>query len=120
MLRTIKKPAECSSEGRAGEQDNTDHVSEMIYRVNYNLTGKVKWDLLTIFVENNFLINGKSEFLIDTGSQLNLIKENFLNDNAEINSEIIYSLTGIGKGMTKTLGETILKIENIGIKFQVV
>ncbi|KAJ8671400.1 hypothetical protein QAD02_002659 [Eretmocerus hayati] len=58
--------------------------------------------------------------MIDTGCKLNLIKENAIEPSIEVNTNKTFHLVGIGKGMIKTFGEVILKIENIEIKFQIV
>ena len=47
----------------------------------------------------------KALFLIDTGCELNLIKQKFVDSNCWVNRSIIYDLLGIGSGMTPTLEE---------------
>ncbi|KAJ8668758.1 hypothetical protein QAD02_000017 [Eretmocerus hayati] len=58
--------------------------------------------------------------MIDTACKLNFIKENAIEPSIEVNTNKTFHLVGIGKGMIKTFGEVISKIENIEIKFQIV
>ena len=76
-------------------------------------------DPIITFTENSFR-NKTAEFLIDTGSNLNLIKQGVLIDNISINKNKIFNLIGIGKGITRTLGEVEIEIKGTLIKFQVV
>lgn len=62
-----------------------------------------------------------ANLLIDTGSQLNLIKQKLvLTDKCTVNPNIKYHLTGIGKGATKTLGQVKLRFHGKDIDFQMV
>lgn len=68
----------------------------------------------------NVFADGSAKLLIDRGCPINIIKRSSLNSNSEINSSIVYNLAGIGTGLVKTLGETIIPLKGASIKFQVV
>ena len=59
-------------------------------------------------VHSNFR-DGTADFLIDTGSQLNLIKQKLVISDKEIDTSIIYNLTGIDSGNIPTKGEILCK-----------
>ena len=73
-----------------------------------------------ILLDGDFFLEGRAEFLIDTGSELNLIKKNTIKNNITIKRNCVYNLIGIGKGVTKTLGEIEVIVKEKIIKFQVV
>uniref|UniRef100_A0ABD2XQJ7 Peptidase A2 domain-containing protein n=1 Tax=Trichogramma kaykai TaxID=54128 RepID=A0ABD2XQJ7_9HYME len=60
-------------------------------------------------VTNRHLKMGRGIFLIDTGSDLNVIKRASLVENITINHRIIYHMQGIGYGSVATCGRIILK-----------
>ena len=60
------------------------------------------------------------EFLVDTGSQLNLAKVGTFSQNTPINERKIFNLIGIGKGATKTLGEVEIHIKGEITRFQII
>ena len=76
-------------------------------------------DPVIILSENSFR-NQTAEFPIDTGSNLNLIKQGVVKNNIKINKNKIFNLIGIGKGITRTLGEIEIEIKGELVKFQVV
>ena len=51
--------------------------------------------------------------MIDTGSELNFIKETAVRSRVRTNHRKIYDLVGIGPGIIKTLGEFTIKIKGI-------
>ena len=61
-----------------------------------------------------------ASFLIDTGSQLNLIKRQGLISDLPINTDIVYNLTGIGSGMIRAQGDVRVLIHGVPVHFQVV
>lgn len=63
---------------------------------------------------------GVAELMIDTGSDLNLVKENAVDPRAWINRRKIYNLTGIGSGMYKIMGEIKVFINGAETYFQIV
>lgn len=71
-------------------------------------------------MEQACFVEGSGKFLVDTGSQLNLIKQGRLILEIEINDKMVYSLTGIGTGIIRTYGEVVIPICNVEIKFQIV
>ena len=76
-------------------------------------------DPVIILTENSFR-NQTAEFLINTGSNLNLIKQGIVKNNISINKNKIFNLIGIGKGITITLGEIEIEIKGELVNFQVV
>ena len=58
--------------------------------------------------------------MVDTGSNLNLIKVSAVNNQTSINRETIYHLTGIGSGMYSTLGKITVVIKGIDAHFHIV
>lgn len=58
--------------------------------------------------------------MIDTGCDLNLIKENVIKPEMKMNRAIVYDLVGIGPEVVKTIGEIELTIKNKKSSFQVV
>ena len=66
------------------------------------------------FAKNN------GTFLVDTGCQLNLIKEKTLNSFTKIDTSITFDLVGIGKGSLRTYGETVISVNDVDIEFQIV
>ena len=71
-------------------------------------------------MEHDVFQEGSVTFLIDTGSQLNLLKRAGVTTDVPINTDIIYNLTGIGSSIVPTCGEVILQIYGQDMKFQVV
>ena len=65
-------------------------------------------------------MRGSAKLLVDTGSDLNLIKINVVNNRIKINKNKIYNLIGIGQGMTQTIGEIEFTIKDKTVKFQLV
>ena len=58
--------------------------------------------------------------MIDTGCELNLIKENVIDPRIWVNRTRIFDLVGIGSGIIKSLGEVKLEIKGIESTFQIV
>ena len=75
---------------------------------------------LVIPLEHDYFCCETASFLIDTGSQLNLVKRQGLTSDLQINSDIVYDLTGIGSGMIRTQGEVEVFIYDVPVHFQVV
>ena len=73
-----------------------------------------------ITLDHDSFVNSNGTFLIDTGCQLNLLKEKSLSSHAQVDTNVIFDLVGIGKGSIRTYGETVITIQGIEIKFQVV
>lgn len=73
-----------------------------------------------IKLRHHCFLEGLANFLIDTGSQLNIIKQKGIDPNLIINTNIIYNLTGIDSGNVHTFGEIIIQVRNIDVKFQIV
>ena len=63
---------------------------------------------------------GDSKFLIDSGCQINLIKEKNVASKMRINPKSKYHLVGIGEGSTETLGEIDILIDGLTVKFQTI
>lgn len=74
----------------------------------------------TISAFNKRFKNFKIPFLIDTGSEINLIKISFLKGLNDIDKTDILQLTGIGNGSYETLGSLKLNIFDRLTKFHVV
>ena len=70
--------------------------------------------------DNDLLKDKQAYMLIDSGSQLNLIKENSLNTETFVNPKINYHITGIGQGLIKTYGEVTFTVKGVETKFQIV
>jgi len=60
----------------------------------------------------------RANFMVDTGSDINVIKKESHNENVPINSKIVLELSGITKGRTRTIG--VAKIRIFDILFHVV
>lgn len=58
--------------------------------------------------------------LVDTGSQLNLIKESCLDSEIIVDTKKIVHITGVGRGNVRTYGEVTLAFKNIFTKFHIV
>ena len=58
--------------------------------------------------------------MVDTGSNLNLTKENAVDSRAWINRETIYHITGIGSGMYTTLGKIKVKVKGVETHFNII
>ena len=71
-------------------------------------------------VKNNKLHEGKGTFLIDTGSELNLLKGSCIDGKLRRDRSDIFNLSGIGQGTLKTRGSVLLKILGKLVKFHVV
>ena len=59
-------------------------------------------------------------FLIDTGSELNIVKSKLLKPSVPIQKETLYRLAGITEGLTETFGYVNLKINGIHCRLNVV
>lgn len=60
--------------------------------------------------------------MIDSGAQLNLIKENVLKETTDVSvdTRIKYHITGVGKGIYNTYGQVIINFEQTEVPFQVI
>jgi hypothetical protein len=69
-------------------------------------------------------INPNVKFLVDSGSDLNLIKISTLRDEVIVHEKIIYHLKGISEQLVKTMGYTTIGIQvgnrTIPTEFQVI
>ena len=63
---------------------------------------------------------GGAELMVDTGSDLNLIKEDSVDPRAWIDRNKKYHITGIGSGMYETLGEIKVFIKAVETYFHIV
>jgi len=54
------------------------------------------------------------------GSDINLIKNESLNENVPNNSKIVFELSGVTKGRTRTIGVAKIRIFGIEILFHIV
>ena len=59
-------------------------------------------------------------FLVDTGSQLNIIKRSSIIPSTTVNTNVVYNITGIDSGSIRTCGEVVIKVNLIDVKFQTV
>lgn len=66
------------------------------------------------------LNNELPNFLIDTGSEINLIKIGSLENGIEIKKNKTYSLAGISDQLINTLGQVTIKFNDISCNFNVV
>ena len=71
-------------------------------------------------LSNEFFWTGKADFLLDTGSDLNLIREETFNNKILINNKNNFNLISIGKGLTKTLDAVEIPVKGELTKFQVI
>ena len=91
-------------------------VRQACFKLNTKEVGR-----LPIFtLEHDVFEGGSVTFLIDTGSQLNLLKRTSVTSDVPINTDIIYNLTGIGSRVVPTYGEVILQVYGQDMKFQVI
>lgn len=116
--QTFKLPRRTSK--RRVEKPELEITPTTCHTVNYNQDLKSFAQLPVIILDHENLTDGHAYFLIDSGSQLNLTKENAITSKCQINFSKIYSLTSIGSGILKTLGKITLKIKNINITFNIV
>ncbi|CAI6375897.1 unnamed protein product [Macrosiphum euphorbiae] len=69
-------------------------------------------------------INRKSKFLLDTGSEVNIIKLLSLKDDVKVNERILYRLKGINEYFVNTIGSVNITVnfeeEKRQVRFQVV
>lgn len=91
-----------------------------MYRINYDLTCERITQLPVVDLDDPYFNEGQNYLVIDTGSQLNLIKERSIATGVDVNTKKIYSLTGIGSGTIRTYGELTTVLRGIEIKFQIV
>ena len=66
------------------------------------------------------LANGVSRFLIDTGSELNIIKRGSLKKGICICRDNIYRLTGIGEGLIETHGYVQIELDGVQCRLNIV
>jgi len=55
----------------------------------------------SVILPSNDLIEERANFMIDTGSDINLIKKNSLFEKVLINDKVVFELSGITKGRTR-------------------
>lgn len=58
--------------------------------------------------------------MVDTGSQLNLIKESALGPDTVVNPNVVVHITGVGKGTVRTFGEVTMSFKNVYTKLHIV
>ena len=73
-----------------------------------------------IELESSSFVENRSNLLVDTGSSVNIIKEQMLDPRVWINKKRTYALIGISDDIVKTLGEVKLVIKGLETPFQVV
>ena len=73
-----------------------------------------------IRLEKDLFYKESASFLTDTGSHLNLIKQEGLVSNFAVNTNMTYHLTGFCPGMICTRGKVLITVRDIPINFQVV
>lgn len=73
-----------------------------------------------VVLSSEDLTKDNLRFLVDSGSELNIIKEDVLKDPLKINFNQIFSLTGISKESILTKGSTDVQFGEVGGKFHVV
>ena len=59
-------------------------------------------------------------FLIDTGSELNIIKAKLLKPNVMIQTNTLFRLAGIGKDLINTLGSAIINLGGVNCRLNIV
>ena len=74
----------------------------------------------TLDLKDRSFLKGSAEFMIDTGSDLNLIKEYCVNSRTWVNRNRIYNLVGISPEMIPTKGEIKTRINGIETDFHIV
>ena len=67
-------------------------------RILYSRSSSLAGEDPVILLDGDLFLKGRAEFLIDTGSKLNLIKENAIKSKLRIKRNRVYNLMGIGKG----------------------
>ena len=92
----FKKLPKCSSNKRCEEHSSKYFTksARKVFTINHaELKSFSK--LPVVILDNNNFHKGQAYFLIDTGSQLNLIKEKAIAKDINIDTSIRYNLTGI-------------------------
>ncbi|EFN64882.1 hypothetical protein EAG_11380, partial [Camponotus floridanus] len=59
-------------------------------------------------------------FMIDTGSDINLIQKNSLHEKILIDNKVVFELSGITKGRNRTLGVVKIRIFGTDTLFHIV
>ena len=91
-----------------------------IRRVLWVLNKNKNFKSPVISLSHSGFLTDSADMLIDTGSDLNLLKENVIRSHIEIDRNKIFYLTGISKGLVKTKGEISLFLKGTECKFQIV
>ncbi|KYN21197.1 hypothetical protein ALC57_06434, partial [Trachymyrmex cornetzi] len=73
-----------------------------------------------IVIPSPDILEERGNFMIDTGSDLNLIKRSVLKEEVKIDTLQTFDLSGITKGRTRTIGIAKLHLFNAEIPFHVV
>uniref|UniRef100_A0ABD2X6W4 Peptidase A2 domain-containing protein n=1 Tax=Trichogramma kaykai TaxID=54128 RepID=A0ABD2X6W4_9HYME len=106
-LRARKFKRKC---GSSDERDNGSPQSDRVQNrvlVAINSSHSVQPPVMS--VANRGIKGGRARFLIDTGSDLNLIKRTSLANHVSINPHVIYHLSGINNEAVATFGRVTLK-----------
>ena len=74
----------------------------------------------TLDLKDRSFLKGSAEFMIDTGSDLNLIKEYCVNSRTWVNRNRIYNLVGISPEIIPTKGGIKTRINGIETDFHIV
>ena len=74
---------------------------------------------LVVF-ESNDLASNMPRFLIDTGSELNIIKRGLLKDTTPIYKDNLYRLAGISEGLVLTDGYIKIKLDGVHCRLNIV
>lgn len=103
-------------------QHSTEQLKSNVKRLVLSITNNDAECLVKpiIKVSDKQILNFEANLLIDTGSELSLIKYSRLWKKSLLNKKDVYYLSGIGKGTYRTLGSIYLNILNRPAKFHVV
>ena len=85
-----------------------------------NFTAADKKHSPSIDINSKDLKNGSGRLIIDTGAELNFIKQKRVKANTPIDSRIKYDLFGINEEGVRTRGQVQIRINNSAIPFQIV
>ena len=84
-----------------------------------NSAATVKRPSPSIDLKSKDFKTGSGRFIIDTGAELNLIKQKRVKSKICINSNLKYDLLGINEKGVRTRGQVEIKINQTAIPFQV-
>ena len=73
-----------------------------------------------VVFKSKYLTKPLPRFLIDTGSELNIIKESLLKSHVPVQSHTFYRLAGINDGLINTLGCVIVNLGDVKSRLNIV